>query len=269
MRNRSSLLYSIAVFCLFVLLEVCSVLLITNNSIVQRYKILGSVRSIQISLWQGSEQIRQYFNLKEENRILVEENASLKQRLSLYQDRSAEQDSVLLDYSGIYSYLPATIIKNSTNKQHNYLILNKGKNSGVEIGMGVVTDCGVVGIVNSVSNKYAFVISFLNKSQAVSAKVIKNNYFGPMVWDGINYRKARMYDVSLNCNTSKGDTVATSGFSNIFPPDIPLGTVSDFKIVSGTYKQLDIDLFQDFRMIKNVYIVLNKDIKEIQSLEEE
>ena len=70
MRNSSSFVRIVVSIAVFVLLETISILLITNNGIVQRYRIVGGVRSIQTSLWRFGENTKAYFNLKETNKYL-------------------------------------------------------------------------------------------------------------------------------------------------------------------------------------------------------
>jgi rod shape-determining protein MreC len=66
----------------------------------------------------------------------------------------------------------------------------------------------------------------------------------------------------------KGDTVYTSGYSSIFPPDIPLGEVGDSKIVNGATYEIRIRLFEDFGALRYVTIVENMGKEEIKELEE-
>ena len=64
-----------------------------------------------------------------------------------------------------------------------------------------------------------------------------------------------------------GDTVFTSGFSSIFPPDIPLGTTGKSKIVNGATYEIEIELFEDFGSLRYVTIVENLGKGEIKQLE--
>ena len=65
----------------------------------------------------------------------------------------------------------------------------------------------------------------------------------------------------------KGDTVFTSGYSSIFPPDIPLGTAGEAKIVNGATYDIEINLFEDFGALRYVTIVENIGKEEIEELE--
>ena len=69
-------------------------------------------------------------------------------------------------------------------------------------------------------------------------------------------------------NFEKGDTVYTSGYSSIFPPDIPLGTIGESKIVNGATYEIDVKLFEDFGALRFVLIVENVGKGELKELEE-
>ena len=66
----------------------------------------------------------------------------------------------------------------------------------------------------------------------------------------------------------KGDTVFTSGYSSIFPPDIPLGEVGESKIVNGATYEIKIRLFEDFGALRYVTVVENKSKGELKELED-
>ena len=67
---------------------------------------------------------------------------------------------------------------------------------------------------------------------------------------------------------SVGDTVYTSGFSSIFPPDIPLGVTGESRIVNGSTSEIKVRLFEDFASLRYVTIVENLGRKEIKLLED-
>ena len=50
-----------------------------------------------------------------------------------------------------YIFKPAYVINNSVDKRKNYLVVNLGRNGGVNESMAVVTTSGIVGIVKHVS----------------------------------------------------------------------------------------------------------------------
>lgn len=251
----------------FIALEVISIVMIVENSVLQRYLILDGIRSTQVFFWERSEGIRDFFNLRAYNQALQEENAALRGKLAQVQYLQ-EYQAVTDSTQGLYKWIPASIIKNNPNKQHNYLILNRGAKDGVETEMGVVTHNAIVGVVGAVSENYCYVISFLNKSQKASAMISGTTDFGLLTWNGVDGNGATLSHIPLSCTAAVGDTVCTSGYSTIYPPDIPVGTITDINAVSGMYKDMGVDLFQDIRSLKYVYIVQRHHQKEIDELSE-
>jgi rod shape-determining protein MreC len=269
MTGRPALVRIAINIVVFIALEVLCLVMIAGNSVVQRYKILGAIREAQSSIWQRTSEIGSYFSLKKDNRLLVQENVDLQRQLNEYKALAVKPDSAIVHLPGLYSYMAADIVKSTRGKQHNYMLIDKGSRAGVSEGMGVITANGVVGVIDAVSDNYSYVISFLNTEQSVSARLTKSDHFGLLRWEGVNPHKASLTEISLNCGAAVGDTVATSGHSSIFPADIPIGVISKIKPVSGLYLSLEIDMFQDFSKLRHVYIVSNKDRKEIEELEEQ
>jgi rod shape-determining protein MreC len=202
---------------------------------------------------------REYVSLREENRKLVEENNRLYNLLkSSYRITSPESfkvnDSV---YKRNYVYTDAKVINNSTNKQYNYITLNKGKIHGIEQDMAVLSNDGIVGIVKNVTDNYSSVISLLNRNFKVNAKIKRTGYFGPLMWTGRGHTKAILTDIPHHVQILIGDTVVTSGYSAIFPEGYMIGITSDFKLKGGNYYEITIDLATDFKNLSNVQIVKN------------
>lgn len=90
-----------------------------------------------------------------------------------------------------------------------------------------------------------------------------------MTWDGFSSNGAILKEIPHHVEFQPGDTVYTSGYSSIFPPDIPLGTTGDSRIVNGATYEIEISLFEDFGALRYVTVVENMGREEIKSLEEE
>ena len=67
----------------------------------------------------------------------------------------------------------------------------------------------------------------------------------------------------------QGDTVYTSGYSSIFPSDIPLGVLGEARIVNGATYEINVELLENFKALRYVTIVDNMAREEIKRLEEE
>lgn len=266
--SRIPFIKKITSFALFIALEVIALVLVANSSIFQQTKFVGAYMAVYKGIASINSGVYYYFNLKEVNADLMKENNSLLAQLERYKSLD---DSLLIENESVpknvsFEYISAKVVSNSINKKHNFLIIDKGSADGVQKDMGVVSPSGVVGVVGYVSKNYSMVISFLNINQSVSAKINTSGAFGPLIWDGRRINYALLTEVPQHIRFMPGDTVSTSGFSTIYPPDIPIGTVRKSKIIKGTYHEIQVHLFQDFSTIEYVRVVINKNKPELESL---
>ena len=221
--------------------------------------------------WGASQSVSNYFSLKRQNDELALENDRLQKLVRGYELAAREADPaskpVLADNG--FNYIPATIIKSSTNTQHNYLIIDKGSEDGVTRNSGIITDKGVIGIVDAVSSHYSYAISFLNTELFISARLGNSGAVGPLAWDGTGSDRAILKEIPLQFKFAPGDTVYTSGYSTIFPPDIPIGVAGESKIINGATNEIKVDLFQNHKALKYVTIVSNTRAAEIEAIEKQ
>ncbi len=267
-RNLFPAIFTLAVF---IILEIASLRLVSSNGSLQRIWLARQGHFFQGKVWGGAQGIAQYFSLKKQNAALVEENhkltVALGDRKAALAVAGADSLASLLGSQSSFRYIPASIVKISRNRQHNYLIIDKGSEDGIHLQDGIVTPAGIIGIVDAVDKHYSYAISFMNPEISISARLGSEGAVGPLTWDGVSTRGAVLKEIPLQYKFQKGDTVFTSGFSAIFPPDIPIGTTGDAKIVNGATNEIKVNLFQDFSTLKYVVVVENIGREEIMSLE--
>lgn len=268
-RKKKSAWYSVFCLAVFIALEAAALLMLSNNSALQRLWIARASHWVMGTVWGGVQGVTDYFGLKKENASLAEENIRLSALVKGYEKALKELNPEFQPEmkSDGFHYLPATILKGSSNSQHNYLILDKGSDDGVVRNSGVITGNGVVGIVDAVSRHYSYAISFLNTEMSISARIGTDGPIGSMNWDGMETNGAILKEIPLQFKFEPGDTVYTSGYSSIFPPDIPIGVTGETKVINGATNEVKIRLFQDHNNLKHVTIVKNSRIEEIESLE--
>lgn len=248
MRTLFAFLYKYHVFFVFILLEIIAI-----GTLIQSHHYQGSRFATSSRLWSGAvlerfENSVNYFSLKKINELLAEENAQLRSRSNPYYKKNNASNS--------HQYTSAKVIKNSYNKRNNYLTINKGSIHGIEKGMGVCVNEGVVGIVRDVSNHYATVMSLLNKHSIISTRFAKSNHFGEIVWDGKSHRFAQLRSIEKYVHVSVGDSLVTNSFSSIFPEGILLGTVNRFdRDDNENFYKIEVNLSVDFSNIDYVYVI--------------
>lgn len=247
--------------------------MLSNNSQLQQTWFANGSQAFMGAVWGGTQSIKDYFSLRKANDALALENFELRNRLARFEkmEEEALEDSITAQFStiGHFKFSPATIAKISNNTQHNYIIIDKGSEDGISVGSGVITGKGAIGVIDAVSENYAYARSFRNFGMSISARIGKLGSVGPMEWDGRSKNMAILKEIPHHMEFHKGDTVYTSGYSSIFPANIPLGSIGNSKIVNGATYEIEVELFEDFGALRYVTIVENAAQDEIQRLEEE
>jgi rod shape-determining protein MreC len=260
MRNLLLFLWKHRFFLLFLLLETISGALIVSNNSYQRSKFISASNGFTGNILSFYDYVENYFSLKKTNEQLVAENARLKSRLrSSYLKHDtitfAVIDSV---YDQRYRYLEAKVIGNSFQKRNNYLILSKGSKQGLYPEMGVITQNGVLGIVNSVSENFSSVISILHSKSAIDAKLLKTGYTGTITWNGKDYNEGQLENIPSHVEIHTGDTVVTSGYSSIFPEGIMIGTVKNaVKNDSKGFYDITVRFSANYNHVEYAYVIFN------------
>lgn len=255
---------------MFLALEVISMILIVSYNNYQRVTFINSSNNLVGSIYERFSTLDDYFSLGRTNARLAAENASLRKQLQL---RIALQEKYPVNRpdtvdAPAYYFTSAKVISNSVNKQFNYISLNKGSRHGIKPDMGIIDADGVVGVITSVSANYSTGLSLLNRRLSIPAKITKNNYFGALVWDGEHYNTADLKEIPFHIMVNVGDTVVTSGYSNIFPEGIMIGTIKKFDVESGTnFYNIKVELSTNFKALKYVEVVKNTKRAELIKLE--
>ncbi len=275
MRNLITFLIKYAYWWLFLLLVLVSVELIVNDNIFQRSIYLSSANKVSGKIYNVSSSLTSYIGLKAVNEDLTNRSAEMEARIQFLEEYirlkgDSLASNALKDTANFsdYSFLTAKVINNSISQIENYITLNKGSIHGVAPDMGVISPNGVIGVVSLVSKNFSVVIPILNPKFSLSCKIRKTNYFGPLVWDGIDARYAWLNNQPRHVPFNKGDTVVTSGFSAIFPEGIMVGIIEDSKKEKDdNFNSLKVKLSTDFYSLKEVLLVNNKKRKEQHELE--
>ena len=261
MRSLLQFLTRYGNFLIFIVLEVVAFILIGTTHTYQHSVAWTSANYITASLQNVQTSVKDYFHLHDQNEQLAEENARLKTQLMLQansHEYNTERDSQYI-YSHLnWEYIPAKVIGLTTNKQHNYITINKGARDGITIDMGVVGKEGVVGIVSAVGEKYALVVPLIHTQMNISCRLKRNAQIGGTQWKGRDCYHVQFTDISRHISIEKGDTVVTSGLTPIFPQGILVGVVEETKLSdTDNYHHTTLRLFTDYKHLEYVQVLHN------------
>jgi len=255
---------------MFLALEAISLSLMVSFNNYQRVTFFNSSNNVVGDVYQRFSTMDDYFSLGRTNARLAAENASLRKQL---QFRIMNQVKYPINRpdtvdAPAYIFTSAKVINNSTNKQFNYITLNKGSRQGIKPDMGIISADGVVGVITNVSPNYSTGLSLLNKRFSISAKITNNNYSGSLVWDGEHYNMAELKEIPFHVIVNVGDSVVTSENSGIFPEGIMIGKITKFDVESGTnFYNIKVELSTNFKTLKYIEVVQNTKSAELKKLE--
>lgn len=252
---------------LYLFLLLLSFLFIYNQSPYHGFSIEKYGFYFSSKLYATNKKISDYFNLKEVNQMLLKENERLKNYELKENDISLYPEGLKKESSFPFQVIKAKVLKNSFQNQRNFLILNAGEKEGIRPEMGVISADGILGIVHSVTENYANVVSILHQDVKVNVRTVNSPAFGSLIWKGQHPSEFRIEDIVSNAQIQVGDTVITGGMSSYFPKGIPLGKITQLQKNEGSgYYTIFLTLFSDPSQAFYAYVVENKDFKEIESL---
>ena len=192
-------------------------------------------------------------DLIKQNNLLTKENLNLKIELDKNKIQTEEIDTLksMLDLKNIYTnyeLINSTVISKNKDNFFNSIIIDKGKDYGIEKNYAVVSNNGLIGKVEEVYEKTSKV-NLITSNIKISVKIINNDkiYYGMI--NKVNNNKLILEGLD-NFNEIKEDLdVFTTGYG-IFPEGIYIGKI---KKDNNLYVEIG-----SLNNIKYVLVLVNK-----------
>ncbi len=262
MRNLWIFISKYNAFFFFAIFFVVSIMLVVKHNSYQRATFLNSSNLVIGEAYARINSYKTYLSLKETNDRLATENAALRSQLrsSFYDDSVVTGQVTDTLRKQQYTYIVARVVNNSTNQKDNMITINRGSRHGIKKGMGVITANGVVGIVKDVNEYYATVLSLLNSETSISATIEGSRAPGALIWGTKNFNPAYavLQEIPNHIIVKPGARVVTTGFSPIFPANLPIGRVLRVNKRSGaSFWDINVKLNIDFSSLDYVNVVVN------------
>ncbi len=196
---------------------------------------------------------------------VAEENEKLRKQLKLaYQEKNRCREIQLsnkrlrrlltLSETVGGSFWAAEVVGKDPTPWFKTILIDKGKRSGVDKGMPVITHDGVVGVIIEAAPGYSKVMLLTDPNSAVDALVqgsrargiIKGGAEGLCLFKYV----LRKYDVRPE------EVVVTSGMDGIFPKGLRVGKVASVqKEPAGIFQQVTVVPAVDFQRLEEVLIL--------------
>lgn len=275
MRNLIEFLVKYFSWILFIFYVTISLILLLDRNPMQHHLFMSSAGKMAASVYNTASGVTSYFNLRDINEDLQQQTARLQADLIVAQEKIKQYEEMYhIDTMDVkeplrqYDFTIARVINNSIHRPHNYITINKGSADGIKPEMGIIDQNGIVGVVDLVGEHNSRAISMLNPNFRLSCKVVGNDAFGSLVWDGKNYQEAILEEMPRHSKYHKGDTVITNGYSAIFPEGIPVGIITGLEPNSnGNFYTLRVKLLTDFSTLSTVRVISNNQVEELRKLD--
>ena len=258
-------------FILFVFLEVFSLWLFYKYNNYANAVYFNTSNYYIAKGLEAQNSVREFANLRQVNLDLATENARLHQQVAALEEKNLQ---VKFDYkadsmiTNRFKTSIAKVIYNNFNNSRNIITIDKGLEDGMKPGMGVISATGVVGKILNCSPKFSTIITILHVDNMLSGKVKRSGEIGTVRWDGFDPYTISMDDVSRFKSVKLNDTVVTSDYNRVFPPNIMVGIVKKLGVQEDqAHHEISLKLATDFKNLSYVYIINNMLKDEQEKLE--
>ena len=135
------------------------------------------------------------------------------------------------------------------------ITINRGTRDGLQAGMPVVTDQGLVGRIIGVQANGARVLLVSDPSSAISSRLQTTRAEGTVV--GQVSGNLEMTYIPLGAQIQGGDLVLTSGLGGNLPANLVVGQVTSSRTGLDVYQIAQVRSLIDFDALETVLVITN------------
>lgn len=165
--------------------------------------------------------------------------------------------------------IPVQVVAKDLISINSSITVSAGTDDGVKVGMPVINSDGLIGQVILTSGDYSQVLPYSNSMFRASAQVEQNRAYGIVSWPARSNRELVLRFIPETVPVEPGQTVYTSGYSNQYPPGIPIGEVTETETGSGIETQtIYLRAFANLSTLAEAFIVNFEPDTTVQNLNE-
>lgn len=243
----------------------------------------SSLAKVQALLYKPAGVVANFLDDLSEIRSLHQENTLLRHKLEDYlrlqnevtelREKQNELEK-MVDYAEEWDedYVAAQVVARSADRFNDLIVIDRGSEDGVRTNMPVITHEGLIGRVESVTDSMANVLLLtssrnesLLKAPAIAAEVRERDAFG--IIEGYDHEREALIlsMIDSDVKLKKGDTVVTYDQSEIYPPNLLIGTVEE--VGTGKYgldQMAYVKPTASFNQLRYVMVVQDAEKLEVQ-----
>lgn len=199
---------------------------------------------------------------------LRRENVQLKSQLIHAQAKLQQQDYILAQNARLQGVLSTTrpeqfdlnlaqVIGTDTNPLKQIVVLNKGKQDGVQVGQTVIDEDGVLGQIINVYPNTSRLLLITDEQQSVAVTVKRTGQRGIVTGEGIP-SSLRLNYVFKTSDVRVGDELVSSGLGGRIPAGFRVGRVALIKDTQAdNFRSINVTPAANF--VDNAYVLILQD----------
>ncbi|MAE09690.1 MAG: rod shape-determining protein MreC [Candidatus Marinimicrobia bacterium] len=236
-------------------------ILLTGDSSASLDLIRGKTLDIFSFLYSPLTWIKSSFLLEEENTLLREKNLRLslqvESMLQLVSENKRLEQLLEFKRESKLTLLASKVINKGLHSNITSISIDVGSLSGVGVNNPVLTTSGVVGKTILVADRSSVVQLLSDLNFRLSVRILPSEATGILRWVGRNLCEIR--EVQKNAEIEMGNKVVTSGFSKIYPRNLPVGEVIGITVERGSFQKIiSIRVNDDLGSLINVFVITDQ-----------
>ncbi len=243
---------------LFILILIISIILLFNNESPNISILRGKATDLFSVFSKPVKWFRSIAILEEEAAVLREENLLLSLRLesmvNLEEDNTRLREILNYKRDSQLQMIPAQVTNKGISANMNTLTIDVGSAQGVQRNMAVITPNAVVGKTIAVGRHSSVVQIISDVNFRLSVQILPSRARGILRW--VYGDLCEIREVQKNFEVNVGDRVLTSGFSDIYPKNLPVGEIIGFRDERNSFQKIiTVKIAEQLGSLMNVFVI--------------
>ena len=260
MQSFISFVYNSKEYLVLIAALLVSLILISSNNNQQVRAMRGGVLDIYRIVQKPIYVLTDFIDVRKENKRIRQKNIDLSIRVSRLSESKLENERLrdLLNFknrSSEYEYVTSEVIGIHRGSYSSSIILDTGEKNGIVKNTPVVNSDGVVGKVVETGMNSSIAQLLNDDNFRISVTINPGNANGIIHGDrGL----LDLREVPKGLLVTLGDTVVTSGYSDIFPSGLMVGTIKSVIEKPGYFfKEIKVEPTASMSKLNEVFLLLN------------
>lgn len=179
---------------------------------------------------------------------LIRENANLHRLLNYKESHKTQK------------FVAAKVVAKNFGDLRDTVYIDAGQAQGIAVDNAVVTEKGLVGIVDEVYDEYARVLLVTSINCRVGARAVHVGYDSSGIVHGVHETEniLAMEHISREAVVDEGDLVVTNGYSGKHPENILIGEIASVQMdAAGLMWEADVELAEKVVGLEQVLVIVD------------